>query len=84
MSELSNRELLQKCEERILGYDWFELTDMSFDRKLALMDAWVDINHRHVYDSYTVEDLQTLKYHIRTLEGYTDVYSDNGDWADIK
>lgn len=48
--------------------EWFNL-DMATDRKVALMHACVPLKNVHIYDKLSVEELQSLKHHVRAMEG---------------
>lgn len=47
--------------------EWAEL-DVETTRKLALIKAGVHIENIHLYDELTVEELTSLKHHLRVLE----------------
>ena len=47
---------------------WLNL-DMPTDRKVALMHACVALKNVDIYDKLSVEELKSLKHHVRAMEG---------------
>lgn len=61
---LGNRMFMHS--ERVNQWLW---VDVPFERKLALIGAGVDVENIHLYDELNIEELKTLKHHIRAMEG---------------
>lgn len=51
-----------------LAVEWFE-SPIDFKRKIALMNAGVSLTNVKLYDELSVEELQSLKHHVRAMEG---------------
>lgn len=48
--------------------EWFN-HEMTTDRKVALMNACVPLKNIHLYDKLSVDELKSLKHHVRAMEG---------------
>lgn len=48
--------------------EWAEL-NMDMSRKLALIKAGVAVENVNLYNNLNIEELQSLKHHIRAMEG---------------
>lgn len=60
--------LIYNDNRRGLAVEWWE-APIDLERKLALINAGVDLHNVELYNELTLEELKSLKYHIRAMEG---------------